>query len=339
MQTNEPAHALVAVDAPSPASRRRGFLPAVAGLAAASVAVALLATGGPVGSPDRVSGAVDRAGAPTSGAVPTADLADIQLIAARSGEALARSGRAVVKFASDTDGGQFLSSTGTADIAFSGDDIEMTIRFDGSDETSPERGAFTAQNKTVDGEFYLLDGPVGDKRWVHDTNAAGGRGSEIFNVDPRTLFPVLSAGAGFELVGREDVDGVAASHYRSTRPVPASSMNFGLGPVGEATVTADVIDLWVGPDDIATRVDLQLSYPVEAVDPASAPLIGKNPDGSMTVTGTDGSVTVIPVGEPFPDLPMTTRTVRSTYSVTFSDVGAPITIDPPAEFTDVAGVG
>lgn len=322
--------------ATEPTGRRRRPSRALvgAGLAAAITAGVVVAwpesTKDPVGSAAPIVASPDPA-APTTADGPTLD--DIELIAERSGAALG-SGRAMVRFATETEDSPYLASSGTTRLAFSGDDIEMVIDFDAG--ISP---AFTAENKTVGGEFYLLDGPPDDRRWVHDTNASGGRAVEIFGLDPRTLVDLFSTGSTLELVGTEDVDGVSTRHLRSTAPFPAPSLNLGMGPTGGATV--DRLELWVGPDDVTRRIDLVLSQDVEMVDRDSAPTMAKGADGTIVLTAPDGTVTRVAPGERLDtgSLPMTTRVQRSTYSVTFSEVGAPISIVAPADAIEVAGVG
>ena len=52
-------------------------------------------------------------------------------------------------------------------MAFSSQDLDVSIHFDAVDG----RPAFDARNATVGNEFYLYDGPIGAKHWVHDTTA------------------------------------------------------------------------------------------------------------------------------------------------------------------------
>lgn len=333
--------------------RRRSGL-AVAGIAAATVAITMVATRGPAGGPARVDQAIGRAGAPTtsgassSGVTTTSPPIDVQLIASRSREVLGRTGRATVVFSSTTDdlpgvpGFTAGPGSGIVHLSFAGDDIEMTITFAGTDASLPDRGGFTTRNKTVGGEFYLYDGAPGDQHWVHDTNAAGGSAGDLFSIDPRTLLALFSDEAAFEQVGTETIDGVPTRHLRSTRSLAGTGLNLGLGPVGDGTI--DVLELWVGDDDVARRVDIGTTHTLTTYSDAGLPLLSKNPDGSATITRSDGTVTVIPPGEPIimPNPPASSGTaheVRSTYSVTFSDLGEPITIEAPPDATDVAGVG
>lgn len=303
---------------------------------------AALAIGAVVAWPDPPSGS--RGGEAAAGrfsdgvaADGTADvvgLGEIRLIAERSGVALG-SGRASVRFAVDVEGSDMLSAAGTARLAFSGDDIEMVTSFDGTGQVP----GFVTEHRTVGGEFYLLDGPPDGRRWVRDTNANGERAVELFSLDPRTLFGVFSSGALLEVVGSEEVDGVPTRHLRSTAPFPAPDLHLGNGPVAGSTV--ERLDLWVDADDVTRRIDLMLSTPRQVVDRDRAPSMERSSDGTVTLRYPDGRVEVSGPESAFDagDLPTTTRTARSTYSVTFSDIGAAIVVEAPAEATDVAEVG
>ena len=57
------------------------------------------------------------------------------------------------------------------------------------------RPGFQAQNRTVDGQFYLLDGPPGQKEWIRDTNSTQLKGTDFFNLDPRTLVGAVVPGS------------------------------------------------------------------------------------------------------------------------------------------------
>ena len=240
---------------------------------------------------------------------------DIALVASASRAAL-DSGRATVDFASNTHGG--LNQSGTEKISFSGDDVEMTIDF-ASDGRSP---GFQAQNKTVDGEFYLLDGPIGLEHWIHDTNASGMSRKDIFSLDPRTLLDLLSPSADFEQVG--EADGVRHLRARSVDGVPV--LNLGLGPTDGQDTSG--LEVWVGRDDVVQRIDL--AYDTTEVSEHSGAL-------AKIVRHADGTVTK-EIDPAHPGHREVYRT-HSTYSARFTDVGAPIAITAPTDSTDVAGKG
>ena len=252
---------------------------------------------------------------------------DIELIAQRSKAALSRTGHATVRF--DAAG-----QRGTTDLSFAGDDVEMAVHFDAM---IADRPGFTAENKTVGGEFYLLDGPPGAKRWYHDTNSSGQRGTEIFNADPRTLLSNVSPAAGFETVGREVIDGETTTHLRATTLTGLPSFNLALGPIPGASIVG--IDLWIGHDDVTKRIDLTTQQRVETFDRTKAPVIEKSKDGTITITDTAGKKTVIRQGQQMPAFAMTTELQSSTYSVVFSAIGQPVTITAPAAAIPVAGKG
>ena len=266
--------------------------------------------------------------APTSPA-PIA-LVNIRTIAARSGTALSGTGRAEISFA-DQEG----LSAGTSDLTFSGHNDEMVIHFAGTQG----RPGFDAQNRTVDGQFYLnTPGPDNIARWYHET---GQTGTSVFDTDPRTLLNVLAPEAGFVPVGSGTVDGVAVTHLRATKLDALPSLDLSLGPIDGRSVTA--LDLWVGADDVVRRVDLTSERKVQEIDPSVAPTLSKSKDGTVTFNFKDGHKVSVPQGgnteTVTKDLPKVTRTFRSSYSARFFDIGAPITITAPPNATDLAAKG
>lgn len=243
---------------------------------------------------------------------------DMRLVASRS-EAAMSSGRAKVTFA--TGKGDF-EQHGTNHVAFSGDDLEMTIDFAGT------RGGpgFRAHNKTVDGEFYLEDGIPGRKSWVRDTNASGARGSDLFNADPRALLRTLSPSADFEEVGRERMDGVEVRRLRarSVRDVPP--LNLGLGATdGQDTKRLEV---WVDSADVVRRIDIDFETTTTEHNSGARAKIVRAEDGSTQK--------VVDPGHPGETVTVTTH---SSYSVHFFDIGRPVTIVPPAHFIEIAAKG
>ncbi len=262
-------------------------------------------------------------------------LSGIRTIADRSAVAFAGSGRAEITFDVQP------RSHGTTELSFSGQNLEMVIHFAGEDTDRP---AFDAQNRTVDGEFYLLDGPVGAKQWIHDTNSSGARGSDLFDTDPRALVATLAPGARFATAGHGEIDGVAVTHLRATEVGALPSLKLGLGPIDGRSISA--LDLWVGDDDVVRRMDLTTETKTDVVDPAVAPTLTKDPAaGTVTAVFPDGRrVEITAEGklaydELLQGLPHTTRVDRSTFSVRFFDLGAPIDIVAPPDPVDVAAVG
>ena len=241
---------------------------------------------------------------------------DMALVAARTQEALRGPGRAQVD--SVTDRGLEYEQRATTSVAFDGDDLEMVMEFAG------ERGrsGFTAHNRTVGGEFYLLDGPPGQQRWIHDTNATGTRGTDLFSLDPRTLCDLLKGSAEFEVV--DERDGVTHLRARSVDELPP--LSFGAGPSDARAEDVTRLELWVGPDDVVQRIDLDLER-TETTRQGGETILVPRADGRMhKMVDPD-------TGE------MVTTTHRSSYSVRFFDVGEPVSIVAPADAVRVAGKG
>ncbi|MDQ2677778.1 MAG: hypothetical protein M3Y51_03465 [Actinomycetota bacterium] len=159
----------------------------------------------------------------------------------------------------------------------------------------------------VDGAVYYRfpDLPAG-KEWVHLDAASM---SELTGVDPtafgeqsaNTLRALEQISDEVEHLGTEDVDGVAADHYRYTIDVErlmADALASG-GLTGPAADAAEMFDdetqmnVWVGPDGLVRRVSYEL-----------------------TVHGVPGGPSLY------------------TYEMTFSDHGLPVQVTaPPPETT------
>ncbi len=307
------------------AYRRPGAVAAmVAGITVIAVGASFVATRG--GS-DHTPSALPAAPSTT---LHSAQLANIRTIAARSNQALGASGRAEITFTGG-DGTQ----SGTTDLSFAGGNVAMEIHFAG-DHGEP---GFDVTNKTVDGEFFLYTpGPDNVTRWYHDTNSSG---SSVFDSDPRTLLTSLVPEAGFVEVGPGAVDGAAVTHLRATTLGTLPELNLSLGPVDARN--AKSLDVWVDGNDVIRRLDLVTEEKVQAIDPSVAPLLSKHADGTISITGKDGHKTQTVQGAALADvldkLPHVTRTLESSFSVRFYDIGAPISINPPADAVDIAAKG
>jgi hypothetical protein len=241
---------------------------------------------------------------------------DIALVAARSQDALRGTGRALV----DSVNGRGLEweQRARTSVAFDGDDLEMVMEYAGEQG----RPGFTAHNRTVGGEFYLLDGPPGRQRWIHDTNASGTRGADLFSLDPRTLCELLSESAEFEVVDEQD----GVKHIRATSVDHVPPLSFGEGPSGAEAEDVTRLELWIGPDDVVQRIDLDLER-TETTRQGGKTILVPRSDGTMHKMVDPNT------GE------MVTTTHRSSYSVRFFDVGDPVQIVVPADAVPVAGQG
>ncbi|HEY7069852.1 MAG TPA: hypothetical protein VH479_07065, partial [Acidimicrobiales bacterium] len=188
---------------------------------------------------------------------------------------------------------------------------ERTYTFDGENLAVDGSGpGYTYGRLRVDGNLYFYWNPNGGsaRDWMRDITATN-VGPEDFVFDPRGLLGVLAPTAGFELAGGDTVDGVAVTHLRATRPEAIDTEALHLGELTDfpdSRFTA--LDIWVDGDDVVRRIDFaqefRLSNVIE-IDPAT---------GSSSI----------------PDQPQVVHT-----SVRFTDIGASITVDAPADARDV----
>ena len=254
--------------------------------------------------------------------------ADVVKIARASTSAFGSTGRAVETF--DVGSG-LTAQRGTSHVRFSGRNLDVAMHFD--DENG--RPGFDAHNLTVDGQYYLYDGPIGAKKWYHDTTATP-TGSDIFDLDPRNLIAVLRPSAKFVVVDTQTTAGGPVRHIRATDLSAMPSLHLASGPVDGKDVTS--LDLWVAGDDTVQRLTLTSSH-TEIPQPACFTQDGVKQcaqPGDQLVKTKD-HITIIPgPRNAAPPKPVTTK---GSYSVTFSDIGSPITIAAPAGAIEVAGKG
>lgn len=276
--------------------------------AAAAVVVLVVVAGGLAGG--------DRNSRPAPPAEVELTAAEVQRIAAVSATALGGSGRAEVGF--HVDAGLRNEQRGSARLAFAGEDLDMVLRFDGQHG----RPGFEAANRTVDGRFYLLDGPPDAKRRVRDDNAGERRGSDLFSLDPRTLLGAVQPGGGFVVVGTDEADDLRLRHLRATRLDRLPELNLSLGPIDPASVKT--LDVWVDDAGVVRRLDLTTAS--SETHPAGMLEKVVGPDGRIKGALEGGTGTV-------------TTEHRATYSVRFFDIGAPVDISAPADAAAVRGLG
>jgi hypothetical protein len=242
-----------------------------------------------------LTGSGPPAGPDVTAAGPRAALVDVVPIAETSSTALAQSGRAHMAF--ELQAGTPLAQRGTSDVTWSGPDIEMTVHIEAHDA----QPASDASTRVVDGTRYSFIGPKdGPGQWVRAGDPAPPNGGQLFDADPRTLLSVLDPAARFTEVGTETVNGVSARQLHATAVDQVPVVGLGLYPDTDDTVVTH-LDLWVGPDDVVQRMDLGLRR-------------------------TEAKVADAGGGTPAPSV-----SHDSTYSVTFFDLGAAITITAPPD--------
>jgi hypothetical protein len=252
---------------------------------------------------------------------------DMRLVAEATRSALKGTGRAQVDFSIFT--GRQDATRGVMRLAFEGENLEMIMEF------APSEGGpgFRSQNRTVDGEFYLLDGPPGQQRWVHDVNASGQQGSDTFNVDPRTFLDLVEPAATFETVSTDE-DGVRRLRATRVDNVPpftlgdTPAINLGQGQAAIDSRHVKRLELWVGPDDVVRKFDLDIESTETRQNSGGRARLVKKPDGTFAKE----------IDPAFPGKTVT-ETMRTSYSVRFFDLGEPLEIEAPSGATQVEGKG
>jgi hypothetical protein len=247
--------------------------------------------------------------------------ADVAAIATASTRAVS-SGRAEMTFASRT--GETLEQRGTAQVAFSGPDRDVTMHFAG-DSRSP---GFDAHNMTVDGQFYLFD-----QHWIHDT-AVSTTGSDSFDLDPRGLLDVLRPAAGFVVVDAASTPSGEVRHLRATHLGASPTLHLALGPVGGRDITS--LELWVGADDTVQRLEVEALHTEDATSCFVQDGFKQCLKPGEQLAKVNGEVKIVPGPANAPAKP-TVTTAR--FTVRFTDIGQPISITAPVGAVEVQGKG
>lgn len=303
-----------------PGSHRRRLV--VAAAAAAVLAVVATVSGGGLG----LDG-------------PTPAAASIEDVAAASQDMAQGSGRATVTY--DEHWADGLAVTG--EVAFSGGDVEMTLLRDGGRSGLPSQPSRESGYRIVDGKLYERHdgGP-----WIHN-DLRDDNSNELPGFDPRTVLEVLQTGAGFTVVGDEELDGRPVRHLRAGHPEVLHDVLSDLD-IGVWEVQPDQfegLDVWVGlDDDVVYRLDFDVDRPGEApvafpIEPGEPCPDGSTPFGDQRIVDETGDEPVVQDGPRCRASDEPAR-VTGTYSIRFHDLGGPITVTSPpgsTEMTDTPG--
>jgi len=282
---------------------RRGPQPRRLALAAAAAAAAVVAIAIVVPTND----------------VRTAPVAVNMQTIAESTTAALSSGRAHITHTATNDGS--VQDASETFVEFSGVNRSTVGTVSGRDASS-----FEIANKVVDGKFYLRDGAPGEQIWIEDINEHV-TGSDLFSVDPRMLLSGAAQDAAFKDVGGATVDGVKTRHLKATRLDKVPTVNLGLGPIADNQTKITKFDVWVDSDNVVRRLDVSTSQTTRSQGGARA-IITKHADGTFSKEIDPNDTT-----------PFVTRTLVNDYSVRFTEIGSPITIEAPANAKKVAGQG
>ena len=232
---------------------------------------------------------------PFGGTEPSA--ADVVRRAAAASEEALDSGRASLTVTQEGEDG---STEDTYEYRFAGEDVGVKILL-GSDGEG-----YAGERRIVDGELYWHVGDDASTPWFHQTGIGPSRSD--WTGDPRSLLAGLEPGAGFEIVGDDDIDGFEVTHLQATTPgnVDASGLSLGEATMSEGTLTG--LDVWVDGDGVVRRIDLEMTNTFDVMVSEVA-------------------------GEP---MEARTLTQTVTASVRFSDIGVPNSIQAPTNVCDVS---
>jgi hypothetical protein len=136
--------------------------------------------------------------------------------------------------------------------------------------------------------------------WIRDTCLADGEWRPEVP-DIAGLLAVLEPDANFEIVGEEEIDGVPTTHLRASTPGAVHSDDLGLGYFHTPGLshTLTSLDVWVDDDDRMRKIEF---------------------DVTTTYHGND-------------------QIERTELTVEFRDLGDDITVEAPADYSDICGVG
>lgn len=205
-------------------------------------AVAAAQLGGGPGRPARDTN-------PASGTVLT--VAAVRQVLAVPSAALARSGRAQIRFQDVLEGSTM--DYGITDVVYSGQNISVA-RHDGG----PGAATTTYAQLLVGGQYYYDAEWPPKPGWQHVTGAHP-TWRQLSAADPRTLLRDLTPAARFVTAGYKVAGGVRLRELVATQPglVPGIRMGGQLIP-GEHVTS---LSLWVDGHDVVRQIDATLAAP------------------------------------------------------------------------------
>ena len=248
--------------------------------------------------------------------------ADVAAIAKASASAFS-SGRATMAF--DARSGRAPEQRGIANIAFTGKNLDVAMHFDGMNGDP----GFDTHNITVYGQFYLFD-----QHWIHDTTATP-TGSDIFDLDPRALLDVLRPAAGFVVIDTATTPGGEVRHLRATHLGALPLLHLALGPVDGRDITS--LELWVGADDTVQRLAVTAKHTDEAQPCFVQDGVKQCLKSGDLLEKKNGKLQIIRGPADAPAMKPTVTT--ASFTVRFTDIGAPISITAPVGAVTVQGKG
>jgi len=196
-----------------------------------------------------------------------------------------------------TDSGQAGTSTMTGQMQYTDAGIEMSGK-----STGAQPMEFVLLDKTMYISGAGLPLPDG-KKWfkvdLSDPNSLFGQLGK--STDPESMFAAMENPKKFELVGEEDVDGVAANHYTITMDtaeyIKAMDMPAELGSMLPDEI---VSDMWLDADDRPVKFaqDTELPNPSGKGAP-----IKTHTEGFYRDYGTDVSIEEPPAAEVADNIP------------------------------------
>lgn len=187
--------------------------------------------------------------APGSGEAPAGEVVPGEELAERITAAVVAAGSARSSLTSTVDAST-IESEGVIDFT-------QPYRLDITTTVGAEGGELMSRVVALSESEIYVEVPDADQWFRIDASDESGLlgelGTEYYS--PDETWRVWGAAGDFEVVGRETVDGVDATHYRLTAGEAGADLAEGLSTV----------DVWVGADDLPVRAEVGVTDPVSTV--------------------------------------------------------------------------